>query len=91
MLFEGLLQVAPTIGAIVGRAAAVAEARGPLKGWTVLSSVPAERASFYQPYWALTAHLLKSTGRLEEAAPALERAIGLCEDPSTRRFLVEKF
>jgi len=90
VLYEGLIQVAPTIGAIVGCAAAVAEASDPLKGWLILSSIPPDLARSYQPYWALAAHLLKRMGRLEEAADALERAVGLCEDPAMRQFLLEK-
>ena len=59
LLYEGLVGIAPTIGAIVGRAAAVAEARGAEIGMALLDEVPAEAVKSYQPYWALSAHLLK--------------------------------
>jgi predicted RNA polymerase sigma factor len=90
LLYEGLVRMAPTIGALVGRAAAVAEARGPMRGFELLEHIPAEAIKNYQPYWALTAHLLKGMQRFEEASAAYSRAIGLCEDPAMREFLAQQ-
>lgn len=90
LLYEGLVRYAPTIGALVGRAAAVAEARGVATGWALLETIPRETVKSYQPYWALAAHLLKRLQRPNEAAEAYHRAIGLCEDPAMREFLVRQ-
>jgi len=90
LLYEGLVRIAPTIGAVVGRAAAVAEARGAATGWALLEIIPGEAVKSYQPYWALAAHLLRRMQRLEEALAAYNRAIGLCEDSAMREFLTEK-
>ncbi len=90
LLYEGLVRLAPTIGALVGRAAAVAEARGAATGWALLEAIPAEAIKSYQPYWALAAHLLKRMQRSVEAAAAYSRAIGLCEDPAMREFLARQ-
>ncbi|MGO4274896.1 RNA polymerase sigma factor, partial [Paenibacillus sp. TAF58] len=87
LLYEGLVVIAPTIGAIVGRAAAVAEARGAEIGMALLQEVQAEAIKSYQPYWALSAHLFKRMKRFEEARAAYSRSIGLCMDPSIRAFL----
>ncbi|MDP9035537.1 MAG: hypothetical protein M3O50_12090 [Myxococcota bacterium] len=87
LLYEGLVALAPTMGARVGRAAAVAEARGPQAGWDLLEAVTRAEAASYQPYWALAAHLLASLGRNAEAGDAYELAIGLCEDPAMRAWL----
>ena len=87
LLYEGLVRLAPTTGALVGRAAAVAEARGPEAGWALLDAIPAESIKSYQPYWALAAHLLKRLQRVQEAGIAYSRAIGLCGDPAVREFL----
>ena len=87
VLFEGLVALAPTIGARVGHAAAVAEARGPDAGWQLLQNLTQADVASYQPYWALAGHLLKALGRGAEAAQAYELATGLCEDPATRDFL----
>jgi RNA polymerase sigma-70 factor (ECF subfamily) len=73
---------------MVGRAAAVAEARGAAAGWALLERVPGAAVTSCQPYWALAAHLLTRLERVEEARAAYDRAIGLCEDRATRRFLV---
>lgn len=90
LLYEGLVRLAPTIGALVGRAAAIAEARGAPAGWMSLEAIPAEAVKSYQPYWALAAHLLKRMQRLEESEAAYSRAIGLCEDPAMREFLAQQ-
>ncbi len=79
-----------TIGALVGRAAAVAEARGADRGIALFEAIPTEAIKSYQPYWALTAHLFKRMQRYEEARAAYSRAIGLCTDPSIREFLKQQ-
>lgn len=90
LLYEGLVGIAPTIGVIVGRAAAVAEARGTEIGMALLKEVPVEAVKSYQPYWALSAYLFKRMQRFEEARASYSRAIGLCVDSSIRAFLEEQ-
>lgn len=90
LLYEGLVSLSPAIGARVGHAAAVAEAKGPERGWTLLQAISAADVADYQPYWALAAHLLTRMGRSLEAATAYSRAIGLCEDPAMREFLTQR-
>ncbi|HYW90461.1 MAG TPA: DUF6596 domain-containing protein, partial [Chloroflexota bacterium] len=87
LLYEGLVRIAPTIGALVGRAAAVANARSCDAGWSVLQQLPAEPVARYQPYWALAARLLATLGRVEESRAAYARAIALCDDSAVRDFL----
>jgi predicted RNA polymerase sigma factor len=79
--------VAPTIGARVGHTAALAEARDAEAGLEALGAIPPEAIDAYQPYWALSAHLLRRLGRQAEATAAYARAIGLSEEPAVRRFL----
>ena len=90
LLYEGLVRVAPTIGALVDRAAATAEARDAATGWALLAVIPGDAITSYQPYWALAAHLLKRMHRLDEAAAAFSHAIGLCEDAAMREFLTRR-
>lgn len=90
LLYEGLVRTAPTIGALVGRAAAVAEAQGAQNGLDLLDELPPEPLGSYEPYWAVRAHLLARLGRNHEAVHAFERAIGLSEDPAMRAFLVAR-
>ena len=87
LLYEGLVRLAPTLGALVGRAAATAEARGPAAGLALLDAIGEQEAKLYQPYWAVRAHLLDLAGRPAEARVCLERALGLTEDEVVRRFL----
>jgi RNA polymerase sigma-70 factor (ECF subfamily) len=82
VLYEGLIRISATVGALVARAA---EAHGPVAGWRLLETIPTEAVSEYQPYWALSANLLKRMGRPAESA--YNRAIGLCEDHAIRASL----
>ncbi len=88
LLYEGLIRLAPTIGARVGQAAALAEARGADAGLATLDGLPSGALETYQPYWALRAHLLSRLGRADQARDAYARAIGLSEDAAVRDFLV---
>ncbi|MEJ0045332.1 MAG: DUF6596 domain-containing protein, partial [Rhodospirillales bacterium] len=90
LLYEGLTRIAPTIGALVGRAAAVAKAAGAEQALALLNELDAESARNYQAYWALSAHLLQRLERRQEAVHAYERAIGLTEDAAVRDFLLAK-
>jgi RNA polymerase sigma-70 factor (ECF subfamily) len=90
LLYEGLVRLGATTGALVGRAAAVAEARGAEAGWALVRAIPAGSVAGYQPYWALAAHLLTRLGRRDEASAAYGRAIDLCDDPAARAFLAAR-
>ena len=90
LLYEGLLALAPTTGARVAHAAALAEARSAGAGLAALETIPVGAVTAYQPYWALRGHLLKTLGRAPEARESYERAIGLSEDPAVRSFLTAR-
>lgn len=90
LLYEGLIQLSPTLGALVSHAAAIAEAKSLDQGLAVLETLPAAAIQSYQPYWALRAHLLNRLGHTAEAKSAYERAIGLAEDPAIRAFLMQQ-
>ena len=85
-LYEGLVRLAPTLGAQVGRAAAVAEVHGAAMALALLDDIDAQAAS-YQPYWAVRAHLLQRLARIGEAEAAFDRAVNLATDPAVRSFL----
>lgn len=87
LLYEGLLRIAPTVGARVAAAAALAEARGAATGLAMLDAIEVAAVAAYQPYWVLRAHLLKQAGAIDQARDACQRAIGLSEDPAVREFL----
>jgi predicted RNA polymerase sigma factor len=86
-LYEGLVRINPTLGTLVGRAAAVAEAYGSEHGVTLLEVLSSAEVVSYQPYWALAGHLYKQQQRKEEARSFYSRAIGLSTDVSIRQFL----
>ena len=88
--YDQLVQVAPSLGAAVGRAAAHAEFAGAQAGLNLLDSIDSNAVTSYQPYWAVRAHLLREWGKRREAADAFDRAIGLSEDDAVRTFLLER-
>ena len=90
VLYEGLVRESPTVGAFVGRAAAIAEAESPDEGIRALDGIDATATKSYQPYWAARAHLLHRAGRVAESLQAFDRAIGLTEDGATRQFLLRR-
>jgi Predicted RNA polymerase sigma factor containing a TPR repeat domain len=90
LLYEGLSRLSPTLGILVGRAAAVAEVYGPREGLLLLEAIPEVKRDNYQPYWALLAHLHRKSENFEAARTAYSRAIGLCEDRSVRQFLLQR-
>ena len=82
-----LLTIAPTLGARVAHAAAVARVEGALAGLELLDAITDEAALRFQPAWAIRAHLLAEAGRAEAAVRAYERAISLTTDTAARRYL----
>jgi len=90
LLYEGLIQLSPTLGALVSHAAAIAKAKGLNQGLVRLDELPTETVKNYQPYWALKADLLKHLGCKSEAQQAYSRAIGLTEGLAIREFLLHQ-
>jgi RNA polymerase sigma-70 factor, ECF subfamily len=87
---HGLLaQKAPTIGNLVGLAAATAEVHGPEAGLHELAQLPEAVTRDYQPYWALKAQLLQQLNTDQRATEtAFRQAIGLTEDGAVRAYLI---
>ena len=87
-LYDALVAMQPTTGALVGRASAIGAARGAAAGLAALATIDPGSVSTYQPYWATLAHLESAAGHAEAGRAARERAIGLATDPAVRRFLM---
>lgn len=86
-LYDALVAGWPSVGAMVGRAAAVARARGPAAGLEALDAAGEDATASYQPAWALRAWLLGELGLARARDEAATRAIGLANDPAVRAFL----
>jgi predicted RNA polymerase sigma factor len=87
-LYDGLAAIAPSIGALLGRAAAIAHRDGAQSALAAVDDISPASVAAHQPYWALRGHLLQRLGRAEEAKAAYQRAIGLTEDSVVRDFLI---
>jgi RNA polymerase sigma factor (sigma-70 family) len=90
LLYEGLVQIAPGIGAAVGRAVALAEGGRLAEGFAALEEISADRVATYQPYWAARGHLLQLLKRKDEAHAAFTRAAGLTDEPALRAYLFKR-
>ncbi len=87
-LYEALVQVRPSLGALVGRAAARGAAFGPEQGLAALQETAAYKNRFsYQSYWACLAQLSSAAGLVEDAHHAYLQAIELSHDPAVRAHL----
>ncbi len=89
-LYEGLVRIAPTLGARIGRAAALLPVAGAQAAFAALAAITDPGALEHQPYWAVRAHLLAALGRHDESRAAFARAIGLSQAPAIKAFLAAR-
>ena len=89
-LYDQLVQLAPTTGARVSRAVAMAESGQVLDGLAALAELDASAAASYQPYWVALAHLQSLAGQTTNADASYQRALGLTSQPAVRVFLQDK-
>lgn len=86
-LYEGLVAVAPTLGARVALAAATGRVDGAAAGLAVLDALDPRDVRDFAPAWATRAALLADAGRDVEAAAAYLRAADLTQDAAVRTWL----
>ncbi len=89
-LHLGLANIAPTVGASAGLAAALGKAVGPQQGLDVLLQIDPKVRAGFAPAEATRAYLLAELGKTQEACEAYERAIVLTTEPPLQRFLEAK-
>jgi len=90
-LHERLLEIAPTVGARIAHAVALAHAQtDPAAGLRLLEAIDADLVAAHQPWWAARAHLLAMAGAHSEAAPAYGRALALTVEPRLRAWLTAR-
>lgn len=89
-LYTALVQLAPSAGASVAHASALAEVHGPQAGLDQLDMLQESVFRAYQPWHALRADLLRRCGRVTEARNHYQQAIGLTQDAAVRSFLLHR-
>ena len=87
MLYELFASRFPSIGVLVGQAAAMVEAGEHRQAFKVLARLIPTEVCSYQPCWVTLASARSGAGELMLAEEALQTAIGLSEDPAVRSFL----
>lgn len=86
-LYDALIAAAPSLGACVAHAVAVARVEGAAAGLRCLDAITEPGLQRFQPAWAARAHLLDEAGRFSDAARAYEKAISLTTPPGARSYL----
>lgn len=86
-LYHQLVQMSPTIGALVSRAVAICDAGSASDGLEALNGIDAAAVTAYQPYWVARAYLLAKQGQRVEAVASYQRALGLTTLPAVRAYL----
>lgn len=84
-LYEGLVTFAPSAGAHVARAMAIAKVKGPAFGLAILESIPEKMRKGFQAYWVARAHLEQSQNQSGQAS--MKRAISLTTSAKVRTHL----
>jgi hypothetical protein len=82
LLYDALVCLSPTVGALVARAAALGQAIDAVASLGALDELPERIVVDYQPFWAVRADALARLGRCEEAGNAYARAIELSTTPT---------
>ncbi len=90
LLYEGLVRISPSVGALVGRAVALSQTGRHTEGLAALEGIPASRTNDYQPYWAARGHIFRLLDREDEARKAFARAASLTDDPALRDYLLRR-
>ena len=86
-LYDLLAAHAPTVGVMVGRAAALLDAGDAVAALDALDALPQARVRAYQPWWVVRMHALTALGRDDQATASRTTAIGLTTDPTVRNHL----
>jgi RNA polymerase sigma-70 factor (ECF subfamily) len=88
-LYRALNLMRPTMGGLVGEAAAQLAAGNVGEALVLIDDLaPDLSARAYQPWWAVRAHALATAGRHTEASEAFAVAAGMTEDSGLRSYLL---
>jgi len=88
VLYVRLLAMAPTAGARIGHAMAVAHAlANPAQGLALLDAMEPAQMKAHQPWWASRALLLAQIGHKQAAIQAYEQALELTAEPALKMYL----
>ena len=85
-LYGAILNLSPTVGIQIARAAAFAKSGDTSSALIDLNTLNPDVVREHQPYWAVRAEVLRQRNNAECLA-AYERAMGLSIDPAVRAYL----
>ncbi|WP_306253990.1 RNA polymerase sigma factor [Parvularcula sp. IMCC14364] len=88
-LYARLIEIAPSTGAKVAQASAVALSGRPADAARLLAEIE-RKCETYQPYWATRAHIAKTRGQYRQAVADYDMAISLATDDAVKVWLGEQ-
>ena len=89
-LYQRLMRLAPSTGAMVAYAAALLRAGRASEAIANLERLAPEKVADHQPYWATLAHARQAVNDAAGAEAAFDRAIALTTEPAIRDFLLKR-
>lgn len=90
LLYEGLLRIAPTVGARTAAAVALSESGRPEAALSALEAIEENARRSYQPWWVAMGHVMARLSRPGPARARFSTAAGLTEDPAVRAHLLAR-
>lgn len=89
-LYDGLVDLTPSTGAGVARAAAHLRAFGADAADAALDTIDVGHVAQYQPYWVVSSEIARARDDRQSAADHLSTAIGLTSDPGVAEHLAAR-
>lgn len=89
-LYQGLLKIAPSLGAKVALAVSIYQLEGTKEALIYLDAIKDPQVACFQPWWATQAFLLSEDGRKEQAKLAYAQAIQLTKQSGLSQYLQAK-
>ncbi len=91
VLYRGLLERAPSVGATIAAAVAHAEAGDLARASALLESPEVEAIDTHAPWWLAQARIAELAGSPDDATRAASRALGLTSNPAVRAYLLRRW
>lgn len=89
-LYDRLVEIAPTAGALVGQAVAHGECGLPLHALQLLGRIDESQVAAYQPYWVAKGYMHAKAMEPGIARQCYVKAIGLTTAPAVRAYLLKQ-
>ena len=91
VLYRALLDRAPSVGATIAAAVALAESGDAASAHALLTTLDDRLVQTHPPWWLARARLAELGGSPVEARTLASRALGLTSNPAVRDYLIQRW